>query len=280
MAEPRHMAARALTVGSITHLGEDHTGAHVCTGSHGGLAVGRYALFRRVCSLICHDAGIGMDDAGIRALEFLDTYGLAAAAVDHRTARIGDSDDMVARGIISCVNRIATDCGVAGGMSCARAFEIMQKNAPAPEIPENIVSGVFRRIAVQGSCEIGVHALDSASSITDEDAGHVVVTGSHGGLPGAVRGNAIKAKVMFAAFNDAGVGIDEAGIARLAALDDVGVAAVAVCCRSARIGDGLSTYETGTVSHANHRARSLGAAHGIPLRDYIDQLLRKLPKND
>ncbi|MEM8744690.1 MAG: hypothetical protein AAGF14_08670 [Pseudomonadota bacterium] len=273
MGEVPHTAEMAAVVGSITHLGDADVDRHVCTGSHGGVAVGKYAAFRRVRSLICHDAGIGKDEAGIRALAFLDIVGLAAAAVDHRTARIGDADDMIARGVISRTNETAVQSGVRAGMTCEEAFGVFQHHAPMPKPAERAAPETFRRIAIAVSSGAQVHALDSASSITEEDAGRVVVTGSHGGLPGAAPAKAIKAEVRFAAFNDAGIGINDAGIARLAALEDIGVAAVTVGCESARIGDGLSTYETGVISHMNDHARALGARLDAPLRDVVDQLL-------
>ena len=71
-----------------------------------------------------------------------------------------------------------------------------------------------------------------------EDEGEIVVTGSHGGLIGADPKRALKANARLAVFNDAGVGCDEAGITRLAVLDDRGVAAVTVAHTSAKIGDG------------------------------------------
>lgn len=273
MDEVPHSARSAAVVGSITHLGDADVDLHVCTGSHGGLAVGKHAVFRHVRSLICHDAGIGKDDAGIQALAFLDTFGLAAAAVDHQTARIGDADDMIARGVVSRTNETAAHCGVRTGMACAQAFDLFQRHAPMPKRADGIAPDTFRRIEIPTSSEVQIYALDSASSITEEDAGCIIVTGSHGGLPGAAPAKAIKAKVYFAAFNDAGIGIDDAGIARLAALEDMGVAAVAVGCGSARIGDGLSTYETGIVSLLNDPARALGASRDAPLRDIIDRLL-------
>lgn len=273
MDEVPHTGQSAAVVGSITHLGDADVHRHVCTGSHGGVAVGKHAVFRRVRSLICHDAGIGKDDAGIQALAFLDALGLAAAAVDHQTARIGDADDMIARGVISCANETAAHCGVRTGMACGQALDLFQRNAPVLKLADGIAPETFRRIAIPMSSGVQIYALDSASSITGEDAERIVVTGSHGGLPGAARTRAIKAKVRFAAFNDAGIGIDDAGIARLAALEDLGVAAVTVGCGSARIGDGLSTYETGIVSHLNDPARALGASRDAPLRDVIDRLL-------
>jgi hypothetical protein len=74
-------------------------------------------------------------------------------------------------------------------------------------------------------------------------------------------------------FNDAGVGLDDAGIAGLALLQDAGLAACAVAHASACIGVAQSTLERGVVSHANAAARTLGLRLGEPLKAQIERLL-------
>ncbi len=70
-------------------------------------------------------------------------------------------------------------------------------------------------------------------------------------------------------FNDAGVGLDDAGIAALAPLQAAGIAACTVGHRSARIGEATSTLTSGVISHANAAAVALGAVPGRPLRDWL-----------
>ncbi|MGE5738068.1 MAG: hypothetical protein ACM34F_04200, partial [Betaproteobacteria bacterium] len=62
-----------------------------------------------------NDAGIGKDDAGIAALRMLDARGIAAGAVSHATARIGDARDMWDHGVLSRVNPSARRLGLAPG---------------------------------------------------------------------------------------------------------------------------------------------------------------------
>jgi SAM-dependent methyltransferase len=105
--------------------------------------------------------------------------------------------------------------------------------------------------------------MDSISSLHPEDAGCVVVSGSHGGASAGrlARGRGLAAAV----FNDAGVGKDGAGVAALAMLEEDGTPAAAVGHLSARIGDARDAWEHGVVSHANGPARALGLAPGAPL---------------
>jgi hypothetical protein len=50
----------------------------------------------------------------------------------------------------------------------------------------------------------------------------------------------------------------------LAELDKDGIAAIAVAASSARIGDGRSTLQDGTISEVNQAAYRLGARVGSP----------------
>ena len=77
---------------------------------------------------------------------------------------------------------------------------------------------------------------------------------------------ALRVDAFAAVFSDAGVGIDGAGISRLPALDARGIAGIAVSAASARIGDAMSVYEEGIISHVNATAQRLGARAGEPLK--------------
>jgi hypothetical protein len=72
-----------------------------------------------------------------------------------------------------------------------------------------------------------------------------------------------------AVYNDAGVGIDDAGISRLPALDERGIAAATVGAWTARIGDGRSTFEDGVISHLNRTAHELGGEIGMTAREFV-----------
>ena len=94
------------------------------------------------------------------------------------------------------------------------------------------------------------------------DAGAIVVTGSHGGLVGGDPAMALRTDAFAAVFNDAGIGVEEAGIGRLAALERRGVAAFTVAAASARIGEARSSFEDGVISRVNAAAARLGAIAG------------------
>ncbi len=117
---------------------------------------------------------------------------------------------------------------------------------------------------------IGAHPLRLADSITEivaDDAGSIVVSGSHGGRSAA--GYARAVPLALAVFNDAGVGKDQAGIVALDILDAIGMPSVAVGHRSARIGDARDTWDHGVISFVNDAARATGLRAGLRLRDEI-----------
>lgn len=262
---------------SITELTEKDCGAHALVGSHGGAPTGCRAVRCRVASLICHDAGVGRNEAGIAALAILERYGVPGAAVSHQSAYIGNPQDMFNRGFLSRVNGPASVAGLTAGMSVREASVVIEGSGfgrPGVTVRDHTVSE-FRRQQIDvgtatGSVQIVV--VDSASSITARDDGAIVVTGSHGGLLGGAAERVLKARPFFVAFNDAGIGLDGAGTNRLPMLDILGVAAVCVSAESARIGDGMSTYQTGIISIANDTAHALGAQMGLGLTDFISKL--------
>jgi hypothetical protein len=114
--------------------------------------------------------------------------------------------------------------------------------------------------------------MDSISYIAAEDAGRVIVSGSHGGT--AAARYALEQPLTGVIFNDAGVGKDRAGIIALDMLADAGVPACAVAHTSARIGEADDTWEHGVVSYVNHKAADLGVIAGMPARGAAHAFLR------
>lgn len=116
---------------------------------------------------------------------------------------------------------------------------------------------------------------DSITEAVGRAGGCVVVSGSHGGT--SAGRFALQAGVKLVVFNDAGVGLDAAGIAALTLLQQHGLAACTVAHDSARIGEAASTWETGVVSHANAAARALGARPGVRLQDWLRAASQQAP---
>lgn len=258
-----------LLADTITKLPPEAVGAVVVSGSHGGRYPGYLAARAGVRAVILNDAGIGRDEAGIGSLAYLEALGIAAATVSHLSCLIGDTVDMLERGIISRANGPARLAGVRQGCPCREAADLL-KAAPHLPVAAPPIGEARREFAVTGSRR-RIWLLDSASLVRPEDAGEIVVTGSHGGLIGGDPALALRVQADIAVFNDAGRP-DGPGLSRLPALEARGMAAVTVSARSARIGDAASTFHDGIVSAANAPAAARGACPGEPLAAWLTRM--------
>lgn len=267
MAEPIQIA----TAESVTRL-DDVAGKVLVAGSHGGIIAAYLGAQAGAHALVLNDAGLGKDRAGIAGLFYLEAIGMAAAAVDCMSARIGDGADMLARGIVSHANVYAALCGVAAGQSCLEAAKRMRGAAAPRSGPPPYAEGRWRVAGrpPQAGGPPEVWALDSVGKLEPEDAGRILIIGSHGALHGGRPESALAVDAAAAVFNDAGVGADRIGISRLPVLAARGIPAVTVDCMSARIGDGRSMWESGRISHVNASASQRGAAPGMGVREFAE----------
>jgi hypothetical protein len=256
---------------SVTRTEPRDAGRVLVTGSHGGVYAAKLAARAGVRAAIFNDAGRGKDDAGIAGLDYLQALGLAAAAVSHESARIGDAGDAWARGSLSAVNDPAAALGCAPGQACAAAARALRAAEAPKGIPPRAAESVTLLIDRPG--EPRVWALDSASLVAPEHAGSVLLIGSHGGLPGPDPEAALKVDALAAVFHDAGIGIEAAGVGRLPALDARGIAGATVAGSSARIGEGRSVYRDGVISRVNGAASALGGAPGMTAVEFVEAVL-------
>ena len=258
-----------LLVDSVTHLKPEHRGGAVLCASHGGRYAGFYAASKGVAAVILNDAGIGREAAGLGSLPFLAGLGVPAATVSHLSARIGDGADCYARGVLSAVNGPGIALELHVGMPCREAMAVLAQ-AEGPPSPEPPAEDEHRHVITDaGRDGISVIVIDSVSLVKPEDAGQIIVSASHGGLLGGKPETAVKVPVFAAVYNDADRGIDDAGVCRLPALDARGIAGACVQAFSARIGDGLSTYNDGYISALNETARMHGGEIGQSCRAFV-----------
>ncbi len=93
--------------------------------SHCGLTLSAHVIPLRLKGVIANDAGRGMDDSGIASFPLLAAEGIAAAAVDAMSARIGDVMSIWNDGIVSAANDVARARGVRPGMTTKEAARRM-----------------------------------------------------------------------------------------------------------------------------------------------------------
>jgi len=264
------MELAPLLLNSITDVDASARGRIVLSGSHGGLYPAAIASHAGVRAVVFNDAGIGFEQAGVAGIRALGRCGMAAAAVDCMSSEIGVAIDMRTHGVISFANEVALAIGVRVGMYVFDALALLDGAAE----PHGQMGPVTE---ARWDEELGPETepllcVDSASLIKTEDAGRVIVTGSHGGLIGGDPSRALKARARLVIFNDAGGGKNGAGTSRLPVLQKQGLAAVMVAHDSCRIGDAASALSSGVISALNPSA----AAMGLRLQCRLAEALRAL----
>lgn len=255
---------------SVTQLGPEARGAVLVAGSHAGVIAAYYAARAGARAVLLNDAGVGKDGAGIAGLAYLDAIGMAAAAVAHDSARIGDGADTLARGVVAHVNSTAAACGVNPGLPARAAAERLRAAPAADAPPPPYQEGRCLLQTIAGGREIW--GLDSVGMVAPEDAGRVLLIGSHAALHGGRPESALAVAAHAAVFHDAGNGA--AGVTRLPVLGQRGIPAVAVDGATARIGDGRSLWDAGLIAHVNAPAARIGARPGMPAREFARDAAR------
>ena len=129
---------------------------------------------------------------------------------------------------------------------------------------------MIKRIVAESGSRKAV-LMDSISNVDAGDAGHIVISASHGGVSSGEFARRHPLAAVF--FNDAGVGKDDAGIAALGMLE---VPAGTVSHTSARIGDVEDMWRNGVLSHLNPAAASYGLKPNEPIQDAVGRLLKAL----
>jgi len=137
---------------SISSLRPEDAGCVVVSGSHGGASAGRLACGNGLAAAVFNDAGVGKDGAGTVALGMLEEEGTPAAAVDHRSARIGDARDAWESGLVSHANAPARTLGVTAGRPLRAALEAAFGEGAASAAPPPARSAIALLHLRDGVC--------------------------------------------------------------------------------------------------------------------------------
>jgi hypothetical protein len=267
-------SVQILTAPSSASAGRDCHGNVLISGSYGGEYNAYHAAKWGLRGAVLNDAGVGKNGAGIRGLAYLDAVGLPGATADAFSCHIGDGEHMLENGSISHVNESARARGCKVGQTVRECAEQMREGALI-ETTMPPISGGKRYLIRHIEGQPPVTGLDAAPMLTAEDASSIVVTGSHAALFRGRPDHVIQVSVKAIFFSDAGIGLDEAGVARLPTLDARGIIAGAAAHSSAEIGNARSIYEDGILSRVNAGAVALGGEPGMSIKDFIERLSRR-----
>lgn len=241
----------------------------VVNASYTGVLPARFVAQHAPRAAIGVDCAIGKDGAGIAGLWYLEALAIPAAAADVATLELGNGIDMYESGLVSVVNEPARACGVHPGMPVRDAARLMLERDPVPHEAADVTN---RTVVAEGPGGRQVVCTDSIAFGLSEDRGrNVLCTAGHTGLPAVhyLR----KTRPHGFVSSDGGRGKNDAGIAALFVVDEDGLAGATVDARTARMGDGLSTYYDGVISACNAAAARRGVAPGQTAREAAQLLL-------
>ncbi len=221
-------------------------------------------------AVIGFDGGVGPRGANIAGLWYFEALNIPAAAVDVMTVILGDGVDVYRNGRISFVNRPAADCGVRAGMMAHEAARLMLDHDPGQPSAYQVTN---RRTVHENAQGRQIVVTDSIVFGTEADRRNVLVTAGHTGRSGAR--HIIHVNPFGFICSDGGRGRDDSGMAGLAITAADGIAGATVDARQARMGDGMSTYEDGSISAANILALACGVRVGMTAREAALLLLNR-----
>ena len=265
--EPR---GRVVAVDSAYHVDERNTGRDVVvSASYSGVLPARFVAERAPRAAIGLDCGVGPEGAGIAGLWFYEGLGIPGAAVDVRTILLGDGVDVVANGVVSRVNALAAACGVLPGMGARDAALCLLRTEPAAQGPGEITNRSVMEEAPDGRAVVCTDSI-AFGTAADTDR-NVLVTAGHTGRSAVPYLRKVRPWGFIC--SDGGRGRDDSGMAGLAIVEPDGLAGATVDARTARMGDGLSSYHDGVISAVNVPARARGVEVGMSAKDAAHLLL-------
>ncbi len=242
----------------------------VINASYCGVLPARFIAEQRPRGAIGVDCAVGPAGASVAGLWYLEALNIPAAAADVMTVRLGDGVDLHAKGRISFANRPAMDCGVHIGMSVREAALAMLEADPRAPTASDVTNRTVMETSPEGR---QVVCTDSIAFALPEDVRNVLVTAGHTGRSAVPYLR--KGRPYGFICSDGGKGREDAGIAGLAIVEQEGLAGATVDARTARMGDGLSSYREGIISAANALALAAGVRVGMPAAQAASLLLRR-----
>lgn len=241
----------------------------VVSASYSGVLPARFVADHRPRGAIGVDCAIGPEGAGIAGLWYYEALGIPAAAVDVMTVLLGNGVDLYEHGVISRVNEPARSCGVVAGMTAREAAALLLERDPAPAAPEDVTN---RLVVETGPDGRAVVCTDSIAFGRPEDTGrNVLCTAGHTGRSAVPY--LLRVRPLGFICSDGGRGREDSGVAGLAIVEPEGLAGATVDARTARMGDGRSTYSDGVISACNEGARAAGVREGMTAREAASLLL-------
>ncbi|MEA2989046.1 MAG: hypothetical protein QOG83_1757 [Alphaproteobacteria bacterium] len=254
-------AGRILAFDSSTYLEGNPTGVAdvVVIGSYCGTRVLAPIFSRGVKAVIATDAGIGKDDAGISGLKHGETIGVPVAAIAAMSAETSNGRSTLL-GAISRANAQARALGVTPGMVAYEAAALLARAPAGRSIPTAL--GVEEApVVVEETAKGRIWATPGSTAIKEKIPNDVFCSGANSSR--VMSDGALRMAAKGAIANDAGIAKNNTAVEGVAILGEKGIPAASVATLSARLAEGLSTWNDGIISVVNDAAARRGVKVGM-----------------
>jgi hypothetical protein len=258
-------SGRIVALDSSSYLGAHPTGPSdiIVVGSYCGTRILAPMFSRGVKAVIATDAGIGKDEAGISGLKHGEQIGVPVAAIVTMSAETSNGRSTLL-GEISRANVLARALGVVPGQVAYEAAMRLALGPPGKPIPTPLAAEEAP-IVVEETSNGRIWATPGSTALKEKIVNDMFCSGSNASR--VFSDGALRLAVKGAIANDAGIAKNNTAVEGVAILGERGVPAAAVSTMSARIGDGLSTWDDGIISVANPTATARGVKVGMTAKE-------------
>jgi hypothetical protein len=258
-------SGRIVAFDSSSYLDDSPTGGSdvVVIGSYCGTRILAPIFTRGVKAVIATDAGIGKDEAGISGLKHGETIGVPVATIAAMSAETSNGRSTLL-GEISRANAQARALGVQPGMVAYEAAERLAKAPAGKSIPTPL--GVEEApVVVEETPKGRIWATPGSTAIKEKIPNDVFCSGANSSR--VMSDGALRMAAKGAIANDAGIAKNNSAVEGVQILGERGVPAASVSTMSARLGEGLSTWNDGIISVVNAAAAQRGVKVGMTAKE-------------
>ena len=258
-------SGRILAFDSSTYIEGNATTVNdvIVIGSYCGTRVLAPIFTHGAKAVIATDAGIGKDEAGISGLKHGEMIGVPVATIAVMSAETSNGRSTLL-GQISRANAQARALGVAPGMPGHEAAALLAKSPTGKPIPTS-PGAEEKPVVVEETAKGRIWAAPGTTAITEKIPNDIVCSGANSSRvssDGVIR---MGAKGSIA--NDAGIAKNNSAVEGVMILGERGIPSAAVSTLSARLGEGLSTWNDGIVSVVNQIAAARGVKVGMSAKE-------------
>jgi hypothetical protein len=265
-------SGRIVALDSSSYLDPHPTGPTdvIVVGSYCGTRILAPIFTRGVKAVIATDAGIGKDEAGISGLKHGEQIGVPVATIVTMSAETSNGRSTLL-GEISRANAQARALGVFPGQVAYEAAAMLAKAPAGKSIPTPL--GIEEAPVVVEETPSGrIWATPGSTAIKEKIPNDVFCSGANSSR--VFSDGALRMAAKGAIANDAGIAKNNTAVEGVMLLQERGIPAASVGTMSARLGEGLSTWNDGVISVVNQTAAARGVKVGMSAKEAARLMLR------